>query len=177
MIHETKIPRGEESRYDAAVLVTAQGYATLCSVIQGGVLLRCSPGQPVSPSVTFSQFWSDPTNADKQAFTALQPAGRLSASQLLDISDASKRNHILLPRKVQSLSPEFESVIQTSGADIFFLWGHSIIKNIQLPAICYWREDRRKVFYCFIQNGDFSVLNSYLFQFFLADKCKNKKKE
>lgn len=30
-------PRGGESRYDAAVLVTAQGYATLGSVIQGGV--------------------------------------------------------------------------------------------------------------------------------------------
>lgn len=37
LIHETKIPKGGESRCDAAVLVTAKGYATLCSVIQGGV--------------------------------------------------------------------------------------------------------------------------------------------
>lgn len=117
------------------------GGATLCSVILGGVRLRCRPGQPVSRGEKNLQRPFPSSDQTQQTLTHSRwpCSGRLEDFQTLSFSTfqtRQNRSRIPLPRKVQSLSLEFESVIQTSGADFFFLRGHSIIKNIQLPAIC-----------------------------------------
>lgn len=138
--------------------------ATLCSVMLGGVKPRVSTGSASWPwreklRWPFPTFDQTQKNADKQTVAVFRSAGRLSASQLLDITDASKSQPCPAACKVQSLSLEFESVIQTSGADFFFPPGS--LHNKKHPTSSHLFLTRgiggRKIFYCFVQNGNFSL--------------------
>lgn len=145
MIHGRETPRAGEGCNDAAVVGTALGYNAL-SVIQDGVLLRCSLGQPANPSVTFSS--SDQTQqilTNRRSLLSRQ-LENFQPLSFLTFQTCQKRSHILLPRKVKSLSLEFESVIQTSGPGFFFFPPPRSLHNKKHPTSSHllWTKGQTK---------------------------------